>query len=129
MSDADGGSKYVVATGEGYHTTRTTGLTGVGISIADTDLDWQREDIVAVEQRGPHRLVVTPDPESADPLERLTVHRQQCRALHISLPNSVLGNLVTGVPDDIRVYEDENALVVVDAADDPRVPGGEDGGD
>lgn len=116
------GSKYVRETGAGYHTTRRVGKGSVAVTITDTDLGWTKGDPVQIGAPETDQLFVgTSLPADPEPMWTTTVTTSQYRSARVRIPLSALDEIGVATGDEIRAYEDDDRLVIVDAADDPRV--------
>jgi len=111
-------SKYTVETGPGYQSIHSASKGRVTISLATIDhIDWVVDDLIVAT---PHEDGVVLEP--ATDQEILGEYRvcNQGHGPNVSVGRTAIREL--GDVDEVRVYAHaENALLVVDADDDPRI--------
>ena len=122
---ADGGSKYVNPTGDGYlgiyrHTVHPC---TIGINHVD-HIDWQPGDKVqSVRTSG--GVILTREPGDRETINTHTVSKDDRQGLRVNIYRESVDHLGVSGGGDIRVYEgDSNELLLTPAHDDVRLKEG-----
>jgi len=115
-------SKYTRRTGDGYQSIHSTGSGKATVSLGTVDhVDWELGEAIAALAH-PDAILLKPLATVAPEADRLGVYDvcHQGHGLNVTVGGPALRSI--GMPDEVRVYAHaENALLVVDADDDPRI--------
>lgn len=113
-------SKYTRQTGDGYLGIHRCGSGKATVSLGMADVDWQLGDEI-VATRGDDGIKLQPATHVSVETDRLGTYEvsDQGHGLNVTVGGPALRAI--GMPDEVRVYDDGDALLIVDADDDPRI--------